>query len=250
MGPLGRFRRAGADAEWKTERVTSRARKALHLAEEEAQRLRHAWLGTHHVLLGLLRERDGLAGQVLRRHGLELGRLREGVAAVGDASGPASTLAGSAEQAAPLAKRRLVERAHDQARALGHDFVGTEHLLLAVLRETDGAAPVALRMLGADPEAVSADVLAAVAVGGRVGLPSGTKDHVVTCRVDDHALDAIDALVAAGIRSTRSDAAGWLIRSGIDANREFFAQVYATVGEIRRLRAEAQALSQQHEPTQ
>ena len=73
----------------------------------------------------------------------------------------------------------------------------------------------------------------------------GPKDNVVSCRVDDRAVEAIDALVAAGIRSTRSDAAAWLIRSGIEANREFFEQVYTTVGEIRRLREQAQALARQ-----
>ena len=71
----------------------------------------------------------------------------------------------------------------------------------------------------------------------------GPKDHVVTWRVDDSAPNAIDAVVEAGIGSTRSDATAWPIGSGIEANREFFAQVYSTVAEIRRLRDQAQALA-------
>src|SRR5205823_1025057 len=71
------------------------------------------------------------------------------------------------------------------------------------------------------------------------------KANVITCRVDNRDLDAIDALVEAGIRSTRSDAASWLITAGIDAHRELFERVYATVAEIRNLRAEAQAIAQQ-----
>ena len=71
------------------------------------------------------------------------------------------------------------------------------------------------------------------------------KSNVVACRVDDRDLDAIDALVEVGIRSTRSDAASWLIHAGIDAHKDIFESVYATVAEIRLLRAKAQAIVQQ-----
>jgi hypothetical protein len=71
------------------------------------------------------------------------------------------------------------------------------------------------------------------------------KANVITCRVDDHNLNAIDALVEVGIRSTRSDAAAWLIHAGVEANRAILDGVYATVVEIRQLRAKAQAMALQ-----
>jgi hypothetical protein len=73
--------------------------------------------------------------------------------------------------------------------------------------------------------------------------PGTPKNNVVTCRIGDRDLDAIDALIEAGIRTTRSDAASWLIHAGIEAHRDLLDRVYATVAEIRRLRAEAQALA-------
>ena len=145
------------------------------------------------------------------------------------------------------AAEATVDRARQEASDFGHNFIGTEHLLLAVLHEPHGAGVAVLQALAADPDAIAEDVLKVIAVGGMApGVKLkyfAPKDNVLTCRVDDHALDAIDALVEAGIRSTRSDAAAWLIRSGIEANREFFEQVYSTVGEIRRLRERAQALA-------
>jgi hypothetical protein len=72
-----------------------------------------------------------------------------------------------------------------------------------------------------------------------------SKSNVVTCCVDDRDLDAIDALVEVGIRSTRSDAASWLIHAGINANQAIFESVYATVAEIRLLRSKAQEIVQQ-----
>ena len=71
------------------------------------------------------------------------------------------------------------------------------------------------------------------------------KSNVVTCRIDGRDLDAVDALIEAGIRSTRSDAAAWLIHAGIEANRSLFEKVYGTVAEIRRLRVVAQSLAQE-----
>ena len=69
--------------------------------------------------------------------------------------------------------------------------------------------------------------------------------NVVTCRIDGRDLDAVDALIEAGIHSTRSDAAAWLIHAGIEANRPLFEKVYGTVAEIRRLRVVAQSLAQE-----
>ncbi len=239
------LRRPAARATWRTDTFTARAKKAIHLAQEEAQRLHQSPPGTQHLLLGLVREGEGLAARVLARHGVELEAVRLAAAST-DTSDPRTPLAAAVD--------RAVDRARHEAQELGHRFVGTEHLLLAVLHEDHGMALPLLQSLGVDPEAIAADLLLATSIGGtssatrsqRHGeLVHGPKDNVVSCRVDDRALEAIDALVAAGIRSTRSDAAAWLISSGIEANREFFEQVYATVGEIRRLREQAQALARQ-----
>jgi hypothetical protein len=74
-------------------------------------------------------------------------------------------------------------------------------------------------------------------------MGSGPKSHVITCRIDDQDLYALDALVQAGIRSTRSDAASWLIHAGIETHSDLFKGVYATVEQIRQLRAEAQQMA-------
>ena len=86
------------------------------------------------------------------------------------------------------------------------------------------------------------------ALAGDTAVPefassAGPNSNVVTCRLDDVTLDALDTLVAAGIRPTRSDAAAWLIRCGLEANRPLLQRVSATVAEIRRLRLEAQSLA-------
>ena len=78
--------------------------------------------------------------------------------------------------------------------------------------------------------------------------PAGPRGNVVTCRIDDRDLDALDALVEAGIKSTRSEAAAWLISAGIDAHQPLFDRVYATVAEIRRLRGEAKTIANEAAP--
>jgi ATP-dependent Clp protease ATP-binding subunit ClpA len=140
---------------------------------------------------------------------------------------------------------KVMELAVDEARRRRQGYVGTEHLLLGLVREGEGIAAKVLKQFGVTPEVVRLQVIEVLGTGGRAAEPVGPKANVITCRVDDRDLDAIDALVEAGIRSTRSDAASWLISAGIDAHRELFERVYATVAEIRNLRAEAQAIAQQ-----
>jgi len=218
------------------DRFTPRAKKALALAEEEAARLQHSTLGTQHLLLGLVREGDGIAGGVLTRQGIGLDKTR---AAVADAE--ASSSGNEAESAFDVA----IARAQQEAEKLGHNYVGTEHLLIALLHEDNGGAISILRALGVDGAAIDAELRVVMSLAPGTYVVRGPKDNVVTCRVDDSALNAIDALIEAGIRSTRSDAAAWLIGSGIEANREFFTSVYSTVAEIKRLREKAQALARQ-----
>ena len=80
---------------------------------------------------------------------------------------------------------------------------------------------------------------------GKMAEQPSPKSNVVTCRIDGRDLDAVDALIEAGIRSTRSAAAAWLIHAGIEANKQLFEKVYGTVAEIRRLRVVAQTLAQE-----
>jgi len=221
-----------------TDRFTPRAKRAVQLAEEDAKRLGHATLGTHHLLLGLLREGEGIAAGALIRQGLSVEAVRAAVTKM-------ATPVASEEDG--RAWERAIAHAQQASQNLGHSYLGTEHLLLALLDDESSAALVVLRGLAVDPGAVAAELRVVMSLAPGTYVIRGPKDNVVTCRVDDAALNAIDALIEAGIRSTRSDAAAWLIQSGIEANREFFVQVYSTVAEIRRLRERAQALARQHQ---
>jgi ATP-dependent Clp protease ATP-binding subunit ClpA len=156
----------------------------------------------------------------------------------------------------PRAKK-VIELAAEEAQDLNHNYIGTEHLLLGLIREGEGIAVGVLESLGVDLQKARAQVITVVsqtsakaAVGQRgqaspastVSLAdvTGSKDNVITCRIPAGDLEAIDALIEAGIRSTRSDAASWLIHAGIQANLDLFDKVYSTVAEIRRLREQAQ----------
>jgi ATP-dependent Clp protease ATP-binding subunit ClpA len=155
-----------------------------------------------------------------------------------------------------------MELAVDEARRLNHHYIGTEHLLLGLVREGEGIAAGVLESLGVNLERARnalTDMLSrrASREGGTSARPAesepsvpatpsaGPKNNVVTCRLDDAAVDALDALVEAGIRSTRSDAAAWLISAGIEAHRELFDRVNTTVSEIRKLRLEARDIARQ-----
>ena len=131
----------------KLERFTQRARRVLSLAQEEAERMRHAYIGTEHLLLGLMREEGGVAGRVLRDLGVEQRRVQEMVERLtGAGAGRASTV--SKIDRAPGTKR-VLELAVDEARRMGHHYIGTEHLLLGLVRERDGVACQALVRMGA-----------------------------------------------------------------------------------------------------
>lgn len=215
------------------DRFTERARKVLDHAQEEARRLNHHYLGTEHILLGLVRERDGVAAKVLAELGVDLARVRKDVEFIIGKGGP-EPYTGDVGLT-PRAKMVLL-LANGEATRLSHNYVGTEHLLLALLQEGDGVGAQIVRGMGISKEIVFSQVMGILSIGQRPSEPSWAKDNVVTCRVDDRDLDAIDALIEAGLRSTRSEAASWLLRAGIEANRDLFEKVYTAVAEIRRLR--------------
>jgi ATP-dependent Clp protease ATP-binding subunit ClpC len=131
------------------ERFTQRARRVLSLAHEEAERLHHNYIGTEHLLLGLIREEGGVAGRVLRELGLEAARVKEMVERLsgqGRYSGGRIELAPGTEQ--------VLQFAIEEARRMGHHYIGTEHLLLGLVRQGEGVAIEVLRRLGVTPEQV------------------------------------------------------------------------------------------------
>ncbi|MFQ3647534.1 MAG: ATP-dependent Clp protease ATP-binding subunit [Anaerolineae bacterium] len=132
------------------ERFTQRARRVLSLAQEEAERLQHGQISTEHLLLGLMREEGGVAGRVLRELGLDQRRVEELVVRLTDSGSraPGGTLDLSA------GTKKVLELAVDEARRMGHHYIGTEHLLLGLVRQQDGVAIDVLRRLGISPEEV------------------------------------------------------------------------------------------------
>ncbi len=139
-------------------RFTKRARTVLVLAQSEASRQAHTYIGTEHLLLGLLRERGGIAGCVLTNLGVTLPQARRAVERiVGQGDGPPCGTYGLTPRA-----KRVIGRAGVEARRLHHSYIGTEHLLLALVRE-GGVAGGVLDELGVRLETVRTAVLRAVA---------------------------------------------------------------------------------------
>ena len=137
------------------EKFTERARKVLTLAQEEAQRFNHNYIGTEHILLGLVQEGEGVAAKVLSNLGVALDNVRSAV----------EFIIGRGERAVsgeigltPRAKR-VIELAVDEARRLNHNYIGTEHLLLGLLREGEGVAASVLESLGVSLDKVRAETV-------------------------------------------------------------------------------------------
>jgi ATP-dependent Clp protease ATP-binding subunit ClpC len=131
------------------ERFTQRARRVLSLAHQEAERMRHNYIGTEHLLLGLIREEGGVAGRVLRELGLESERVQEVVerfTGSGQHRGGKLDLAPGTQQ--------VLEFAVEEARKMGHHYIGTEHLLLGLVRYGEGVALDVLRKLGVTPDQI------------------------------------------------------------------------------------------------
>ena len=134
----------------KMERFTQRARRVLSLAQDEAERLQHGQIGTEHLLLGLMREEGGVAGRVLRDLDLEQRRVEELVNRLTDTGG--RTTGGNLDLS--TGTKKVLELAVDEARRMGHHYIGTEHLLLGLVRQQEGVAIEVLRRIGISPEDV------------------------------------------------------------------------------------------------
>ncbi len=131
------------------ERFTQRARRVLSLAHQEAERLHQSTIGSEHLLLGLMEEEGGVAGRVLRDLGMETDRIRE---VVDKFSGTGQYRGGKIELAPET--QQVLEYAIEEARKMGHHYIGTEHILLGLVRSSDGSAIDVLKKLGVTPEQI------------------------------------------------------------------------------------------------
>lgn len=136
-------------------KFTERARRVLSLAQEEAQRFQHNYIGTEHLLLGLVREQEGIAAHVLKNLGVELDKVRSTVEFI---IGRGDHIILGEIGLTPRAKK-VIELAVDEARQLNHHYIGTEHLLLGLIREGEGIAVGALESLGVPLVRVRAETL-------------------------------------------------------------------------------------------
>ncbi len=156
------------------DRFTQRVRKVLFLARDEAGRLQHDYIGTEHLLLGVIREGEGIAANVLRRLHIDFERIQKAIEdTVTPQSGPVSI---GEIPFTPRAKK-VLELSIDEARLHNHNYVGTEHLLLALIREGEGVAARVLSELGAEHERVKREVMKALGSTQlrRPGTPAGGK---------------------------------------------------------------------------
>jgi ATP-dependent Clp protease ATP-binding subunit ClpC len=144
------------------ERFTDRARKVMALANQEAQRFNHEYIGTEHILLGLVKEGIGVGANVLKNLDVDIKKLRLEIEKLVK-SGPDMVTMGKLPQT-PRAKK-VIEFAIEEARALNHNYVGTEHILLGLLRETEGVAAQVLMNLGLKLEDVRQEVLNLLGAG-------------------------------------------------------------------------------------
>src|ERR1019366_3849430 len=162
-----------AESDWPMyERFTDRARKVMQLANQEAQRFNHEYVGTEHVLLGLIKEGSGVAANVLKNLDVDLRKIRNEVEKIVQA-GPDMVTMGKLPQT-PRAKK-VIESAIEEARNLNHNYVGTEHLLLGLLREHDGVAAQVLMNLNLKLEEVREEVLNLLGAGGETEEPAQEK---------------------------------------------------------------------------
>src|ERR1700737_3905344 len=144
------------------DKFTERARKVLSLAQEEAQRFQHNYIGTEHLLLGLVREGEGVAAKVLANLGVELNKVRSAVEFI---IGRGDRIVLGEIGLTPRAKK-VIELAVDEARRLNHHYIGTEHLLLGLVREGEGIAAGVLESLGVNLEKVRTQTIQVLSQSG------------------------------------------------------------------------------------
>jgi ATP-dependent Clp protease ATP-binding subunit ClpC len=179
-------------------RFTERARKVIILAKEEARRFNHDYIGTEHILLGLIREGEGVAAAVLQKMGVSLENIRLEIEKLVQ-PGPTTQIIGDIPFT-PRAKKAL-ELSAEEARSLGHNYIGTEHLLLGLIREGEGIAYQVLLNLGLDLNTVRNEVMELLG-SALPGMGSGSTQQAKT---KTPALDAFGRDLTALARENKLD---------------------------------------------
>src|SRR3989304_2774607 len=167
------------------DKFTERARKALTLAQEEAQRFNHNYIGTEHLLLGLVREGDGVAAKVLSNLGVELNKVRSAVEFIIGRGDRAVT----GEVGLTPRAKKVIELAVDEARRLNHHYIGTEHVLLGLVREGEGIAAGVLESLGVNLERVRAETTRILSQSVSQGAHTGGRTATRPPTVDQLGMD-------------------------------------------------------------
>ncbi len=171
------------------EKFTDRARKVINLARQEAERLGHEFIGTEHILLGLVKEGSGVAANVLENLAVDLEKVRVEIERYVSTPGE-PVISSSSLPFTPKAKR-VLELAMEEARNLEHNYIGTEHLLLGVLREQDGMAAQVLLKLGVKLEDVRAELMELL--GADVAQDVQTPPGEMPQQAADNATPALDS---------------------------------------------------------
>ena len=153
------------------DKFTKRAKQVLHYATEEARTLNHSYIGTEHILLGLIREGEGVAARVLDDLGIHLAQARQSVEFIVGV-GEGNARADKDKELSARAKN-VISFAIDEAKRLGHNYIGTEHLLLGLIRQGEGVATGVLDMLGVSLDQIKTNVMRIVRQGGSTSSASG-----------------------------------------------------------------------------
>ncbi len=172
------------------DRFTDRVRKVIYFARDEANRLQHDYIGTEHLLLGIVREGEGIAAKVLSKLDLDFEQIQQAVENMVKSSG--GTLTIGEIPFTPRAKR-VLELAIEEARLLGHNYVGTEHLLLGLIREGEGVAAQVLAELGVDRKRVREEVLKLLGPTTTVKARKSKKEKSETPNLDQFGQDLTQA---------------------------------------------------------
>mgnify|MGYP001296028930 CR=1 FL=1 len=169
------------------EKFSERARRVLTLAQEEAQRLGHSYIGTEHILLGLVEEEEGVAAKVLVNLGVSLTKARQAVEfIIGRGEKPSSGEVGLTPRA-----KKVIELAIDEARYLGHNYIGTEHLLLGLLRGGEGVEAGVLESFGITLERARAETVNVISQG--TAKPRAARTSSRTPALDQLGIDLTGA---------------------------------------------------------
>ena len=167
------------------EKFSERARRVLSLAQEEAQRFNHNYIGTEHILLGLVRETEGVAARVLANLGVDLNKVRSAVEfIIGRGERPAQGEIGLTPRA-----KKVVELAVDEARRMNHTYIGTEHLLIGLLREGEGVAAGVLESLAVTLDKVRSETQRILSQSSTTTSGYGARTSTRTPTLDQLGID-------------------------------------------------------------